>query len=281
MSYVRAIETAKDLIYFENQYFTNRTIADALVAALNDPSRPALQIIMLFNVSPDLPFYPVWQSDLVEQIKKDAGANASRIEFFTAWSHDPPLLQSPFNQTQPMVMANYVHSKFAVVDDVWATIGSANLDGASLDALQLLHALQFGDNRNHEQNFIVQDDATKKGAVDALRRSLWSEHLGFGDVNAGDLAYGNKSNFLALWRTMAGRKLATLTGSPAVINPGDGRVLRWPDKAKVGVWRTLLWARWPFATPEHYVLDSAGVKFDSLKLVEQVRAFSFHDGKFT
>jgi phosphatidylserine/phosphatidylglycerophosphate/cardiolipin synthase-like enzyme len=280
-AYLRGIEMAKDLIYIENQYFTNRTIADALVAALNDRSRPGLQIIMLFNVSPDLPFYPMWQSDLVERIRENAGPNAKRIEFFTAWSHDPPLPQDPFRQTKPMVMANYVHSKFAVVDDLWATVGSANLDGASLDAFQFLHAFQFGDNRNHELNFIVQDDTPKGGAVDALRRSLWSEHLGFDNVKEGAIDYSQKDKFLELWKNKAAGKLATLTGSPASINPGDGRVLRWPDKAKIGVWRTLLWPRWPFESSERYVLDSAGVKFDKLDLIEQVRAFNFQNGKFT
>ena len=47
--YLRAIEQATKYIYIENQYFTNNTIASALVAALNDSSRPNLQIIFMLT----------------------------------------------------------------------------------------------------------------------------------------------------------------------------------------------------------------------------------------
>jgi phosphatidylserine/phosphatidylglycerophosphate/cardiolipin synthase-like enzyme len=278
-AYLRAFENAQDLIYLENQYFTHELICKALVAALKN--RSGLHIIVLFNVTPDIPFYPIWQSNWVERIKKDAGTAADRIEFFTAWSHDPPLPQAPFNKMKPMVMANYIHSKAAVVDDQWATVGSANLDGASLDAFQVLHPLQFGDNRNHEMNYIIQNDPQSKGAADAIRRALWSEHLGYDDVNADDLNYQNKANFLSLWTQKASTKLNELINSPSTINSSNGRVLKWPDKAKIGVWRSLLWPRWPFDSAERHILSSAGVKFDSLELIEHERPFSFHDGSFS
>jgi len=58
----------------------------------------------------------------------------------------------------------YVHAKVSIVDDRWATAGSANLNsrGMSHDA---------------ELNVAVLDDDFARG----LRQSLWAEHLGLRD----------------------------------------------------------------------------------------------------
>jgi hypothetical protein len=42
---------------------------------------------------------------------------------------------------------NYVHSKVAIIDDAWATVGTANLDGTSMNYHQigLLVGGYFGD----------------------------------------------------------------------------------------------------------------------------------------
>ena len=71
-AYLRAIENATDYIYFENQYFTDERIGQALVAALNDAARPNLQVILMVNVVPDMPVYPYWQTDLFARIRRDA-----------------------------------------------------------------------------------------------------------------------------------------------------------------------------------------------------------------
>jgi phosphatidylserine/phosphatidylglycerophosphate/cardiolipin synthase-like enzyme len=137
-AYLRAIENAQQLIYLENQYFTNVAIANALIAALNDPARPNLEIIVLINITPDIPFYPSWQKHRIEEIFEQAGAAASRIEFFAAFTHEAP----SGAHTKGRIIPNYFHSKVGIVDNLWATIGSANLDGNSLDEAQLLHALR-------------------------------------------------------------------------------------------------------------------------------------------
>ena len=43
----------------------------------------------------------------------------------TAWGHDDSV-------TPHRLIRNYIHSKVAIADDAWATIGAANLDGVSL-----------------------------------------------------------------------------------------------------------------------------------------------------
>jgi hypothetical protein len=270
-AYLRAIENAKTYIYFENQYFTNETIGRALVAALNDATRPALQIIMLLNIAPDVPFYPTWQSKLIQQIRKDAGANANRIGFFTAWTHDPPVPQ--LGHTKPIIASNYLHTKLGIVDGLWATVGSANLDGASLDAFQLLHALQFADNRNHELNYIIFNNVVNNvdgtqlpatDAIDVLRRNLWSEHLG---IDAGDSRLAsntaNDAAWLALWKTTAERKRSGLATNPATIDPSNGRVLECPASAP---------------TEAKDFLKASQIGLDNLDVVEHVRPFKFRDG---
>jgi hypothetical protein len=270
--YLRAIEQAKKYIYLENQYFTNEAIGKALVSALNDTSRPALQIIVMLNLKPDMPCYPSWQAKLIERIRKDAGANASRIEFFTAWSHDDPVPSK--GHPNPMIMANYLHTKAGIVDGVWATIGSANLDGASLDAFQFLHAIQFGDNVNHELNYLFFNGidghpgpGAGADAIDLFRRELWGEHLG---IDAGDPKLAstdaNNADWLTLWKTTAANKLSGLINHPATTPASDptlGRVLKHPDK---------------IATDPLGFLKNVSVPLDNLELVQQVPSFSFADG---
>ncbi|MFM0330096.1 phospholipase D-like domain-containing protein [Paraburkholderia strydomiana] len=275
-AYLRAIEQAKKYIYLENQYFTNDAIGTALAAALNDTSRPALRIIVLINVTPDIPFYPSWQTNLIQRIRKEAGTNASRIEFFSAWSHDPPIPSLGHNF--PMIMANYLHTKAAIVDDVWATLGSANLDGASLDACELIHALQFTDNVNHELNYVFFDGidghpaaGANPNVIDLLRRRLWGEHLGIDPGDAGLQASGsNSADWLQLWKTTANNKLESLRANPHTINPDLGRVLMYPQGPIGGLTDARSFLNSLFVGPE--------VVFDMV--VERVRSFHFDQGSW-
>jgi phosphatidylserine/phosphatidylglycerophosphate/cardiolipin synthase-like enzyme len=274
--YLRAIDLAEKYIYCENQYFTNDAIGIALVAALNDPKRPNLQVIVMLNVTPDMPLYPVWQSNLIERIRKDAKANANRVGFFTAWTHNGPVTQLGHNK--PMIMANYLHSKVGIADDKWATVGSANLDGASLDALEYVRPLQFGQHRNHEANYQIFNGVAGAPATDAverLRRQLWSEHLGM-DASDSRLDLANASTWVAsLWKATAEKKRSGLAIDPATIDRSLGRVLEYPTNAKTGLALLL-----PWVNPERDFLKSSSIGFDNLELMEQVRSFSFHDGKW-
>jgi hypothetical protein len=265
-AYLRAIENAKDFIYFENQYFTNDKVVEALITALNDTTnRPKLQVILMLNIRPDLPWYPTWQGKRIANIRKGAGANASRFGVFNAWTHDPPMPSR--KRTKPMIIGNYLHSKVAVVDGVWATIGSANLDGASLDYYQFLHLIQFGDNRNHELNYLIFngiDGHPATDAVDKLRVALWSEHLGI-DPSDPRLANAPADGWLSLWKTCAETKRSALETNPTDVNPSRGRVLTWPDTAK------------PDASYED-ILKIHKVDLTKIDLVDSTTPFSFHDG---
>jgi phosphatidylserine/phosphatidylglycerophosphate/cardiolipin synthase-like enzyme len=229
-----------------------------------------------------MPFYPMWQSHLIERIRKEAGDNANRVDFFTAWTHDAP--DATFKHSKPMIMANYLHTKIAFADGQWAAVGSANLDGASLDYFQILHAIQFRDNVNDELDYLFfngidgHPTAPAPDAIDLLRRGLWSEHLGL-DFNDPQLAASNSANFLNLWQTRAATFLSNLQLTPANVDPTLGRALKFPTSLSIGLpW--LFEFLYRDTNNERAFLTKSKITFDNLDLVNQVKAFQFFEGQW-
>ncbi|MGH7847172.1 MAG: phospholipase D-like domain-containing protein [Candidatus Binatia bacterium] len=130
-AYERAINNAERYIYIENQYFTSPEIIDALIGRMKDTAKPKLQIILVLNFRPDLPGYPDRQIDNVNQLKIWADANGHRLGVYTMWSRAE--IVGSGGQKRFEVMPIYAHSKMAIIDDKWATVGSANLDGTSMN----------------------------------------------------------------------------------------------------------------------------------------------------
>jgi phosphatidylserine/phosphatidylglycerophosphate/cardiolipin synthase-like enzyme len=236
-AYLRAIHFAKRFIYLENQYFTNEAVTQALIAALK--ANEDLQVILVVPVEPDIPRYPHWQRGLIQRIAKSLGSDAeNRFGAFTLWSHAAP----DATHAKPRLRANYAHTKSAIIDNNWATVGSANLDGASLDFFQLLFywrlpnvIFQAGENRNTETNCVVFEPQVPAGgsAVDALRRRLWAEHLGFVNpdgspkTNAAELADSPpRDDWVKRWKERAEAKRAGLATNPNTVSAI--RVLPWP-----------------------------------------------------
>jgi phosphatidylserine/phosphatidylglycerophosphate/cardiolipin synthase-like enzyme len=191
--YRKAIANAKDFIYLENQYFTNKSIVKALNNAMN--ANPELQVILVLNENPDLPKYKKWQNEAI----KNFGINSvhdnidhPQIGFFTLWSTE---LWGKKIEIQPI----YVHSKVAIIDDLWATIGTANLDGSSLTQIHELEGLKL--NRNMEINVLIPElNRSSTDVVKRFRNSLWAEHLGKSGI------YQNKQSeegWLVKWQKIA------------------------------------------------------------------------------
>ena len=226
-AYLRAIHFAERFIYIENQYFNNDRITQALIDAL--AAKPALVVILLLNVVPDMPLYLGWQQAAVRRIAGsigDAAAAKQRLGVFSVWTHAP----SDADHSKPRLVDNYLHTKTALIDNRWATVGSANLDGASLDFVQYARAALDGDVRNTEANVVVfeGDDEPRVGA-DAMRRRLWSEHLGFSGPSATELDDAPGKNWLEVWRARADAKLAGLQANLDAVHPA--RILPWPTIA--------------------------------------------------
>lgn len=227
-AYLRAIHFAERFIYIENQYFNDDAITQALIDAL--AAKPALRVILLLNAGPDMPLYLGWQQHAIRRIAAsigDAATAAKRFGVFSAWTH------ASANQTggtKPTLVDNYLHTKTALVDNRWATVGSANLDGASLDFLQYARAMLDGEVRNTETNLVVfEETGAPSAAVDALRRRLWSEHLGFSNPADSALNDAPDKDWLAVWSQRAASKRDALTQNLDSVSPI--RVLAWPAAA--------------------------------------------------
>jgi phosphatidylserine/phosphatidylglycerophosphate/cardiolipin synthase-like enzyme len=243
-AYQRAFRNAADFIYIETQYFVEDAIADSLVAALEDALKRnvELQLIMLINISVDVPFYNKWQTRLVEELLAHLSriGAGDRAGVFTLWTHAKTTI--PPDVIRDRIIRNYVHSKIAIVDDEWATIGSANMEGTGLNRAQHISWLPEGltsISRGTEVNAVFfngVDNLPASQIPDKLRRTLWAEHLGYRvltgpdtgnlDPNHPDLL--NKpatGGWLQRWTDRAKAKIAALKLSPPVKHAA--RILPW------------------------------------------------------
>jgi phosphatidylserine/phosphatidylglycerophosphate/cardiolipin synthase-like enzyme len=147
-SYLRAIRAAERLVYLESQFLWSPELTFALAAKLRNPPSDDFRVVAL------LPSHP------------NNGADDSRgqvgylIDADKEGGGPKRFLACTLFQPGPGGNPVYVHSKTAVVDDAWLTVGSANLNEHSL----------FNDT---EVNVVVRDQALAREA----RLRLWEEHL--------------------------------------------------------------------------------------------------------
>jgi phosphatidylserine/phosphatidylglycerophosphate/cardiolipin synthase-like enzyme len=168
-AYVRALRSAQELVYIENQFLWSTEIAEILVAKLRDPPTAEFRIVLL------LPARPNNGADTTRgQLARLIDADEGRGRLLATTVH-----AGVEAKTDPL----YVHAKVAVVDDRWLTVGSANLNEHSL----------FNDT---EMNVITCDPALAR----KTRLDLWAEHLG---QTAGDLSGDPHAVIDDLWKPIA------------------------------------------------------------------------------
>jgi len=145
-SYGRAIRSAERFVYIENQFLWSPEIVRLLAEKLTDPPRDDFRIVVLLPVNAN-DGADISRGQVAALIHADNGNGrflACSVYARTAFLRDPV----------------YVHAKLAIVDDLWITVGSANLNEHSL----------FNDS---EVNVVVQDEELAR----ETRLRLWSEHL--------------------------------------------------------------------------------------------------------
>jgi phosphatidylserine/phosphatidylglycerophosphate/cardiolipin synthase-like enzyme len=148
-SYLRALRGAERLVYLESQFLWSPEVTFVLAEKLRRPPSDDFRVIAL------LPAHPNNGADdsrgqvgLLIDADKESGDDTTRFLACTLYQPGPG--------GNPV----YVHSKAAIVDDAWLTIGSANLNEHSL----------FNDT---EANVVVRDPELAR----EVRLRLWEEHL--------------------------------------------------------------------------------------------------------
>jgi phosphatidylserine/phosphatidylglycerophosphate/cardiolipin synthase-like enzyme len=144
-AYMRALSSARHLIYIENQFLWSPEIVKVLRQKLLAPPEDDFRLLLL------LP------ADAATGNDDTAGQLGSLLQA----DHDDRLFASTiYSRVGSQSRAVYVHAKLAIVDDLWLTVGSANLNDHSL----------FNDT---EVNLAVYDHEIAR----TTRERLWAEHL--------------------------------------------------------------------------------------------------------
>jgi phosphatidylserine/phosphatidylglycerophosphate/cardiolipin synthase-like enzyme len=205
-SLLDGIASARSLIYIEHQYLSARPVVSALADALRREG--SLEVIAVLNENADVTAYRRWQN---ARLMESGLISHPRVGLFALWSAARGPRRTQLNQV-------FVHSKVVVVDDVWATAGSANLDGVSLhsygDDFSGIGRRVFRHTRNFDVNVVVDRRFARP-----LRSRLWAEHLG---GTCCSLAERPDSGWLPLWRARAQANVAALS---EIASGGDGAVM--------------------------------------------------------
>lgn len=216
---MEGIAGARSLIYVEHQYLSSRPVVAALADALR--REPDLELIVVLNQNPDVTAYRRWQN---ARLGESGFLNHPRAGVFALWSPAPGEICSEAT----VINQVFVHSKVVAVDDRWATVGSANLDGVSLhsygdDFTGPVARRVFRNVRSFDVNVIVREPAYTEwcpGTIASLRTRLWSEHLG---MSIDSLVRRPAGGWLPLWRARAAANIAALA---AGASSGDAARMR-------------------------------------------------------
>ena len=159
-SHVRAIERAEHLIYIEDQYVWPCALVDPLEDALE---RGVHVVMVVAREDVNWAARPTSNRLRHEVVERLLKAGGDRFHIFH--------LEQPFGEREQI----YVHAKLMIVDDCYASIGSANFNGRSMT-------------NDTEIEIGVVDEDLVQTTIDGqpaqvcrfaheLRCRLWSEHF--------------------------------------------------------------------------------------------------------
>ncbi len=166
--YANAFHNAQNIVYLENQYFWLHSFIGLEIADFG-PNNPQMEQNMhllaealergasMTIILPDHPNVGRSFTDIgLEHLRRKApgAAAAGRIQAFC-------LATSGQRDGKEDYRPVYVHAKVAIIDDIWATIGSANLNNRGMRDDAEINVAILNPDLAHE-----------------LRIMLWAEHLG-------------------------------------------------------------------------------------------------------
>ena len=170
-TYVRALRSARELIYLENQFLWSPEIVHILETKLRNPPSDDFRVVVLLPHKANN-----GQDDTRGMLGRLVAADDGAGRFLAT-----TIMSRSGERSGPL----YVHAKIGIVDDEWLAIGSANLNEHSL----------FNDT---EVDVVTCDAALAR----ATRLRLWAEHLERDDVSGDPAAVVDE-----LWRPIATEQL--------------------------------------------------------------------------
>jgi phosphatidylserine/phosphatidylglycerophosphate/cardiolipin synthase-like enzyme len=173
-SYMRALRSARELIYLENQFLWSPEIVEVLEGKLRRPPSDRFRVVVLLPAKPNN-----GADDTRGMLGRLVAADEDGKRFLAT------TIQSRTGERSGPL---YVHAKIGIVDDAWLAVGSANLNEHSL----------FNDT---EVDVVTTDPRLARDT----RLRLWSEHL----EQPVDAVGGDPATVVdEQWRPIAGEQLA-------------------------------------------------------------------------
>ena len=168
-AYLRALRTARHLVYLENQFLWSTEVANILASKLRRPPTDEFRVVIMLPGKPN-----TGEDDTRGQLGLLAEADGGKGRFLAT------TIRAHSRNTSDRV---YVHAKVGIIDDRWLTLGSANLNAHSF--------------YNDSEVNIVTCNAT---LARDTRLRLWAAHLER-DI---DQIAGDPSTVIdELWRPIA------------------------------------------------------------------------------
>ena len=209
-AYRKTFARARSLVYLEDQYFWSRPVASLIALALR--ANPGLHVIAVVPRYPDSDGPVTRMPGLIARhdvVRACTAAGGDRFAIYDLENH----------QGTPV----YVHAKIVVVDDVWAMIGSDNLNRRSWshDSELSIGVLDAEQDPREPHDPAGLGDGARVFARD-LRLRLCSEHLDRDPDDVADLL--SPAGTFAAFRRQAGQ-LAAWHKAVGVGERPPGRVL--------------------------------------------------------
>lgn len=192
-AYRRAFARARRLVYVEDQYFWSRQVSDMVASALRDNSE--LRVIVVVPRHPD-----------GDGAMASVPALLGRYDALHACAAVGGDRFAVYDVENQQGIPVYVHAKTVIVDDVWAILGSDNLNRRSWthDSELSIAVLDSTHDRRDPQDPAALGDAARTFARD-LRLELWREHLDRPTDHVADLLHPTQAfqTFKAVAQTLA------------------------------------------------------------------------------
>lgn len=195
-AYIKALRRARKLIYVEDQYFWSEEIAASLADALE--SQPTLRLIALVPLVPE-------QQGVMSETPEHLGQRKA-WDIVRAVGGERVALYGVQNDAGRPI---YIHAKACIIDDVWAMVGSDNLNRRSWTHDSELSCAVLDDTMDEREPLDPGGlgDRARQFARN-LRLSLWEEHLGRAargfdlvDPEKGFEAWASAAEQLKRWKT--------------------------------------------------------------------------------